>query len=364
MRILYFAVNRKHKDFFKKIASTGCNGDIVETKYLFIPSLKALFSFPSYLHAAVSLRTKDFKAKYGYHYLTPVVKTYYTLIAYWNYIRYCHVISDRYTHIMVWNSSLFRQSIAVEIAKQYNLQPIVAESGLLPNRLVIDTKGANYLNSVPRDKTFFQHYSNPYPLPDTLIPRAPKNAKKFQKSKKITLPEKFIFVPFQVDYDTQILLFSPWITDMNMLFDTISDIAKKDQIHFVFKEHPSSKKEYPDLHHKASESPYLSFANGHTTQELIEKSEAVITVNSTVGIEALLFHKRVILLGNAFYAIEGITKQAKDYNTLSTLLSALHSWEPDHILIDHFLKYLYYEYLIEGDLNTFNAKQLKQRIGC
>jgi hypothetical protein len=46
MRILYFAVNRKHKDFFKKIASAGCNGDIIETKYLFIPSLKALFSFP------------------------------------------------------------------------------------------------------------------------------------------------------------------------------------------------------------------------------------------------------------------------------------------------------------------------------
>jgi capsular polysaccharide export protein len=39
--------------------------------------------------------------------------------------------------------------------------------------------------------------------------------------------------------------------------------------------------------------------------ELIEKCAAVITVNSTVGIEALLHLKPVITLGDAFYAVPG-----------------------------------------------------------
>jgi len=364
MNILYFSVNSKHKIFFEKVSSLGCKGTVISSKQLLFPSLKAFFDFPDHLHEAIELRVKDFEAKYGYKNFTFLIKIIYGMIAYWNYVRYYRVITNEYTHIMVWNSSLFRQSIAVNIAKQYHIKPIVVEAGLLPNRIVIDTKGANYLNSVPREKYFFETYRNSKELPDSLIPRVPRNAKKFLQTAEIILPKTYIFVPFQVDYDTQILLFSPWIKDMNMLFSIIEEFSEKLQIHFIFKEHPSSKKEYPLLHQKALKNPYISFANGHTTQELIEKSQAVITVNSTVGIESLLFHKRVIVLGEAFYAIDEITKQAMSKESLETILLSLKSWDPNELLIDKFLKYLYYEYLIEGNFETFNKTQVRKRIGC
>jgi len=364
MNILYFSVNSKHFRFFSRILESGCKGMIVSSGKLWLVSLRSLFSFPDFLYQAASLRTKDFKAKYGLYTFHPFIYGMNLLLAYWCYIRYSRIISAQYTHIMVWNSSLFRQSIAVGIAKQYGLIPIVAEAGLLPNRIVVDMQGANFLNSVPRTRSFFESYYNPDPLPDSLIPRKPKNARKFLQTAPITLPENYVFVPFQVDYDTQILLFSPWIKNMEMLFDLIERVSRSLRIHFVFKEHPSSKKSYPKLHQKAEKNPFIHFANGNTTQMLIESAQAVITVNSTVGIESLLFQKRVIVLGDAFYAIDGIAKEVKDEHTLIDVLATLSTWKINHDLIENFLKYLYYDYLIEGNIETFNITQVKKRIGC
>ena len=40
-------------------------------------------------------------------------------------------------------------------------------------------------------------------------------------------------------------------------------------------------------------------------KEVLKKAELVITLNSTVGIEALLYGKPVLTLGDAFYNIKG-----------------------------------------------------------
>lgn len=349
MQTLFFTVNKKQKTLFEELQQLGqCHGKIIYSKKLFLPSLNALRHLKQVdLSKPIALKTKDFKAKFGFEHLAFLVKAIYTLLAYFNYFRYFKAITKEYDQILLWNGILFRQAIALEIAKLHNIQPLFAEIGLLPNRIVLDRKGVNYLNSVPREKSFFEQYRNDLPLPDTLIPRNPKNAKKFSNIKATELPQKYIFIPFQVDYDTQILEFSPWIKDMRMLFDVIEKMTETTDINFVFKEHPSSIKNYPDLHQRASKNHQLSFANGHTTQELIEKSSAVITVNSTVGIEALLFSKKVIVLGNAFYAIDGITKHMADSYDLHKSITSLEKWKVDHTLIKNFLKYLYYDYLIE-----------------
>jgi len=72
----------------------------------------------------------------------------------------------------------------------------------------------------------------------------------------------------------------------------------------------------------------------------------VITINSTVGIESLLFHKKVIVLGDAFYNIEGITYEARDQKTLLEIIDTIEVLKLDTKLIGNFLKYLYNDYLI------------------
>ncbi len=273
----------------------------------------------------------------------------FTVLAYFNMARYIPVFEKGYSKMLIWNGGKFRQQLAVEIAKLYGVKIYFYENGLLPETMVCDPKGINYNNSVPRKKEFYEHYFHGQStLPKQLIPRKGKGREVFRGNKE-KLPSKYIFVPFQVDYDTQIISHSPWIRDMRMLFAIIENIAKDSEYHFVFKEHPSSGIQYPDLHQRAKKHPTLMFANAHTTQELIEKSDAVITINSTVGIEALLFHKKVMVLGNAFYAIDGIAEQASSEEKIKKFLKDLNRVTIYKKLINHFLSYLYDVYLLKKD---------------
>ncbi len=363
MKTLLFAVNSKQKKFFAQIKNhMGSDTVLVESKRLLIPSLKALRYLPKAdLSAPVALKRDDFLAKRGRWLPAWLLEPVFRLEAAWNFLRYFRVITPEYGQLMVWNGILFRQAIAVEIAKLHGMRVVYAETGLLPGRITVDPKGVNYYNSAPRERHFFEAYRCDKPLPGTLIPRNPKNAGKFASARKIALPERYVFIPFQVDYDTQILTHSPWIRDMRMLFDQIEAISREvPELHFLFKEHPSSIKSYPDLHARAERSERLMFANAWPTQKLIEKSVAVITVNSTVGIESLLFHKRVVVLGNAFYAIDGITKRARNREELLERMQDLSQWKPDTSLIDNFLKYLYYEYQIEGSMDQIPQKGLEK----
>ena len=360
-KTLLFAVNSKQKRFFSKIARhLSDRTALCYSKRIVFPSLRALpMLAKADLSAPIRLKTDDFVAKRGYPALRPLVRLWATLLAYYNFMRYSGVIDGRYRNIMLWNGTLFRQAIACEAARLQGIGCIYVETGLLPGRITVDPKGVNFYNSVPRERAFYENYHNARPLPRTLIPRNPKNAAKFASERKVTLPRRYIFIPFQVDYDTQILVHSPWIRDMEMLFGIIERISQKiENLSFVFKEHPSSIKNYPQLHARAEGNARILFANGHTTQRLIEGSEGVITVNSTVGIESLLFGKRVIVLGNAFYEIEGITKSARSTEALQSILAQRDRWQPDRRLIENFLKYLYYDYQIEGTFEEENPAQI------
>lgn len=93
--------------------------------------------------------------------------------------------------------------------------------------------------------------------------------------------------------------------------------------------------------------------------QILKDSQLVITINSTVGIEALIYHKPVIILGNAFYNIKGITYSLQDFDDLSTAISYALKNELNHELIDKFLYFLRYEYLVESGKNN-NSKDENQ----
>ena len=354
--VLAFAVNEKQKKVFEKLKKK-VDLKVVKSKNVWKFSLKAFKYLDKVdLKPAVDLRVKDFYAKYELKIPKFLVETFYFLLAYFTYFRYFGLLNEDVKKVVVWNGLMFRQYIFLEIAKLYNIQPIFMENGFF-GKYVIDCKGVNFLNSMPREREFYENYQNEKELPKELIPRAPKNAKKFLNAPKPKLPERFIFIPFQVDYDTQILLFSPWIKSMRELFYLIREVSNELDLTFVFKEHPSSIKDYPDLYKLQNEK--LFFANGYPTQELIEKSSGIITINSSVGIEGLLFHKKVITLGDAFFNIDGIVKHPTNREELVKILKNLEGWEADKNLIDKFLKYLYFEYLVDREFEELDKKEIE-----
>jgi len=356
--VLLLAFRRSNAKFFKTLVEyCDCtNFKIISTREVLFPSWQGIGELKNVnLTQAVNFAVDEFYAKTNLTIVPKfIIRLFFTLFSYINFFRYYKIISPNYLKILIWNGGKFRQRVAIEIARIKGIKVYFFENGLLPNRIVFDGKGINYENSVPRDKEFFQNYQNDLALPTELIQRVGKNSKKFSGEKE-KLPPKYIFIPFQVDSDTQIITHSPWLRNMRDFFNTIESIASKTDWHFVLKEHPSSNRNYPDLHTRASKIDNITFANSYLTQELIQNSSAVITINSTVGVESLLFHKKVIVLGDAFYNIEGVTYRASDEVSLLKIIEEIEEIVIDDTLIDNFLKYLYYDYLIPNDENVYKV---------
>jgi len=348
MKIGLFSVSHKHKKLFDGLGE-ALNIEFTFFRYeqkRFRVSWDIVRFFPKVKFSeAIAYSIKFFEARKSLTIPKQILYVYFALELFEKYLRYMLTLDPKKDYYIFWNGKKPRHLIAIQIVKLWGIEVRYMENGLLPNRLVFDAKGVNFENSVPRERVFFENYKARGLLPQTLIPRVAYHSDKF-KDERITIPKEFIFVPFQVDYDSQILLYSPWIEDMRAFFNLIELLAKESDMHFIIKEHPSSRKDYDDLHKKSEAIENVSFVNGYSTQELIEKSSAVLTINSTVGIESLLLKKRVIVLGDACYAIEGISKRVSNFQALLEILENLENWKVEDSLRENFLNYLYFDYLI------------------
>jgi len=354
-KILLLAFRKSQKKFFLEMLKEEHTEDfyLEETRHYISPSIKALkFIFKPNFNPACNFAVDELIAKTSISFPKFLLRFFFKFLAYITYLRYFKIFDKDFTKVLIWNGGKFRQLIAIEIATLLDKKVVYFENGLLPNTQVIDSIGINYNNSVPRNKEFFENYNNNIELPSQLVPRVARDTEKFSQQEE-PLPKKYIFVPFQVDYDTQIITESKFIKNMRALFDVIVELEKDTNLHFILKEHPSSGVNYPDLHKRAKEISNITFANSYATQELIEKSTAVMCINSTVGMESLLLKKRVILLGNAFYRIDGITYGVDNISELKSLFNNFDKLEFNEALVSKFLKYLYNDYLIKKDEDLY-----------
>lgn len=244
---------------------------------------------------------------------------------------------------IIFNGSVFPESVLASVSTPE--RRVFVESGFFPDTLQLDPQGLNGANSVPRDPAFYLDQGNGFAalgFPEATSRRATKS-----RFAPITLPETYIFVPFQVPSDMQVTQHSPWIRDMYHFLRVVTETAERNPQHtFVIKEHPSFRL---SVIGSTAPHPRVIFANGNDTRELIAHAEAVITINSTVGIEALQAGKTVITLGNSCYNIPGLVLQAQDAPSLDAALNQT-GWSPDDRLRRAFLSFLVNVYLVPGSL--------------
>lgn len=263
---------------------------------------------------------------------------------------------ERPDALVVWNGSHRYCKLLMALVPA-RCKTFFVENGLLPDTTTVDAKGVNYLNSVPRNADFYLDY--PHAVADfqpasVLIPRKPRT----DGVPPVELPEQFIFIPFQDDRDSQVRLFSPWISNMSEMFALGERLAEETGMTVVFKEHPSSRETYPHLHERTSDR--LLFANGNSTQQLIESSQFVITVNSTVGLESLLLGKPVMTLGQAFFNIDGLVVHADNASQAVAWVRAFPDWPLSERLRHNFLHYLSEHYCIKGNWKNADKAHLLQ----
>ncbi|RBP85529.1 capsular biosynthesis protein [Marinomonas rhizomae] len=259
------------------------------------------------------------------------------------YAKYLAVLKQKKPdYVVVWNGRKLPNSTIVMAAKSLDIKLFYFENGLLPKTVSLDPKGVNFASSLSSDPNFYLSFDPKndcvFSAPE-IVPRS--NIRQRQKFAPIALPKRFIFVPFQVPHDTQIVCYSSWIDSMERFYDEVIQAVKTlhdPSLKVVFKEHPSWHKHYTSLYEKDD---IALFANGNATTELIEKAEVILTINSTVGMESLLLNKAVITLGDACYNIEGLVLHANNRQQLSNCLNEVYQgWKMNPLLRDKFFSFL------------------------
>ncbi len=307
--------------------------------------------------------------------------------------------------VLMLNDLRWQHSLAVKVCKELDVKYLITERGIFrPDTTTIEFKGVNAYSSLPKDKEFYKNYDvvskelRSYKVSkltnlkvnikfavfillnkigDIFRLNSPVKNKnysllnyikifikqKFSKKKDtdVKLPEKYIFVPLQVNTDTQILVHSEFNNIQEFITKIETDFYSLDSdIGLVFKIHPM---ENGIVDYKFDSRSIVLNSN---TNDLVKNSECVITINSTVGFEAIEKYKKVIVLGNAFFKIDGIAICSSKNTFKDDLNKVLNdAVELDHEAIKSFVGYLKYHYQVNGNLFNWSdetLEEIKERI--
>ncbi|MBD3587641.1 hypothetical protein HHX48_18035 [Salinimonas sp. HHU 13199] len=258
----------------------------------------------------------------------------------------------------VWNGQKQPSAGIAVAARALGKEVIYFENGLLPNTTTCDWSGVNCKNSLPKDAEFYRRFYVDKTLPCELVTRKAVREKAAGLGAE-HLPERYIFVPFQVETDSQIISNSPWIKNMSQLYSHLSNVIEQvddADLHIVIKEHPSEPTRHDHLHQKNTR---IVFANHCNTQELIERAHAVMTINSTVGIESLMLGKPVIVLGDACYDIDGVTHKVQSEQAMLKALNTLEHLYSNPEVKGGFLHFLHDHYVIPTTWKNIDEQHIR-----
>lgn len=160
-------------------------------------------------------------------------------------------------------------------------------------------------------------------------------------------PAKTIFFPMQLSMDTQLLVHSDFDSFRTVL-SRVSEICfMNDDVELIVKKHPNDLSKY--------QVKGVKWVEGNT-KELIAQSDAVITVNSSVGYEVLATNKPLFVLGRAAYCLPGVAREI-DINSFGAVLREdLSTWQY-YVSVEErneFMKFITEYYSIVGAGFSYN----------
>lgn len=268
----------------------------------------------------------------------------------WKKLETCYAKFD-YDYIFMWGGVRLIENTASEFASRNNIKTLFFELGNFPNKIFVDPKGTNarsflavdstVLLSLPYDISSFNNWKNNYiqeSLKQHSVPQSKsavnveysKNVfdligfsiKNFLKTEPILTKEKligkylrdfiklnfdeidilktnYVFFPMQVNKDAQLILNSK-VGNLEAL-ETANQLANEKGLKLLVKPHPGEVEfGFIKKVNKLKEKLGFAFVNNNTI-ELIQNAKEVITINSTVGLQAKILNKKITCLGKSFY---------------------------------------------------------------
>lgn len=167
----------------------------------------------------------------------------------------------------------------------------------------------------------YQHHREANPLPHirhwlkSTVKKITRSMPDKSRVEKLKIAPPYFFVPLQLDTDAQVINHSDFescINFLQMVMRSFAENSAKNTL-LVIKQHPlargESNAEKFTLSHAKSlgiKSRVIFLYEGHIPT-LIRHADGVVTINSTVGLQAIYQKKPLKVLGNAIYENELVT---------------------------------------------------------
>jgi Capsule polysaccharide biosynthesis protein len=148
----------------------------------------------------------------------------------------------------------------------------------------------------------------------------------------------FVYFPLHVTDDYKIKGIIPHCQDQASIAEQVAD-ALPQGYDLVIKEHPMSiGRNGLGMLRRLAGRPDVVLVDPYTSShELIRRSAAVAVISSTVGLEALLYAKPVLTLGQPFYGGYDVTVDVDSFREIPAQVPAVLRFRPDRERILRFL---------------------------
>lgn len=254
------------------------------------------------------------------------------------------------THLGMWNGQGGRRQVLVTAAGLAGLKALFAELAPIAGHITLDPLGVNARGMLPSSPDYYRAWGAAHADQGRLEGwrgRLVARGGVRRGNQGEAAGGAFLFVPLQVRGDTQIYAHGGWIGSIEGFIDEVARAAKHLPAGWrvVFREHPSDKRGNAEQLGRLV-GPRVSVDNETDTFELVRRSEGVVTVNSSVGLQALLLARPVLVLGRANYAVPGMVRTAGDRDTVAEAFATARDWRFDAGLTESFLRFIAEEYYV------------------
>jgi capsular polysaccharide export protein len=277
------------------------------------------------------------------------------------------------SHIAVaWNGLAGSRMAFLVAARDAGAQTLHAELAPFPGRITLDAVGVNAEGSVPQDGGFYGDWASDANRTGDAwramgVGLQARTSRRHDVGQgRSDLPATpFLFCPLQVPDDTQVTLFAGWCGGMAGFLAALQQAAQHlpDGWHLRVKEHPSAKQSLRTLLDPLLQSGRIILDNSTDSFAQLAASRGVVTLNSSMGLQAFFHDKPVITLGRAFWAMPGLVMPANDQAALNAAFASPETLTYDSALRAMFMNWLdqvYYPRFTwpggEADLAAFTAK--------